>query len=214
MAETARFQSAKLVLYRPAPRWHVWAALGAAVLIHLTAVAVAQKREPPPVDLSQIPVASVEATLEPTQEPTPPPEDVVAPTPPPEPEEVQPEFHEETTPPPRVQHPVKVAPIKAPTQGRIGPMSISSAKAQAVYAPKPAYPYEARSRRLMGSGVCVVTVDTASGRVTDATMAQSIGSSILDNAAMSAFRNWRFKPNSVPPKVRIPITYNLTGASF
>ena len=60
MAETARFQSAKLVLYRPSPRWHVWAALGGAVLIHLTAVAVGQRREPPPMDLSQIPVASVE----------------------------------------------------------------------------------------------------------------------------------------------------------
>ncbi|MGH8100435.1 MAG: energy transducer TonB [Chthoniobacterales bacterium] len=213
MAETARFQSAKLVLYRPAPRWHVWAALGGAVLIHLTAVAVAQRREPPPMDLSQIPVASVEATLEPTQEPTPPPEEIVAPTPPPEPEEVQPEFHEETTPPPRVQHPVKVAPIKAPTQGRVGPMSISSAKALATYAPRPAYPYEARSRRVTGSGVCVVTVDTGSGSVTDATMAQSIGSSILDNAAVSAFKNWRFKPGTVS-KVRIPITFTLTGASY
>jgi protein TonB len=212
MPESARLESAKPVLYRPAPRWHVWAALGGAVLIHLTAVAVAQRREPPPMDLSDIPIATVEATLEPTQEPTPPPEEIVAPTPPPEPEQVQPEFHEETTPPPRVPHPQKVAPIKAPTVGRPGPMSISSAKALATYAPRPSYPYEARSRRVTGSGVCVVTVDSG-GSVTDATMAQSIGSSILDNAAVSAFRNWRFKPGSVS-KVRIPITFTLSGASY
>lgn len=210
-ASTAR-QPVKPVLYRPVPQWYFWTAFGAAVLIHVTAVAVSQKREAPPADLSDIPVATVEATLEPTQEPTPPPEEIEAPTPPPEPEEIKPEFREETTPPPHLQHPVKIAPIKAPTVGRAGPMSISSAKALAVYAPRPSYPYEARSRRITGSGVCVVNVDTASGRVTDASMAQSINP-ILDNAAVSAFKNWRFKPGTVS-KVRIPITFTLAGASY
>ena len=211
MAQTAQ-ETVKPVLYRPSPRWHVWAALGGALAIHLSAVALAMKREAPPVDLSDIPIATVEATLEPQEQPTPPPEEVVAPTPPPEPE-VKPEFHEETTPPPRVPRPPKVAPIKAPTVGRPGPMSISTAKALTQYAPRPSYPYEARARKITGSGVCVVTVDTASGRVTDASMAQSIGSPILDNSALSAFRNWRFKPGSVS-KVRIPITFTMAGASY
>jgi protein TonB len=206
-------QPAKPVLYRPVPQWYFWTAFGAAVLIHLTAVAVSQKREAPSAaNLEDIPTA-VEAAIEPVSEPTPPPEDIVVPTPPPEPEQVQPEFHEETTPPPHVNRPVKVAPIKAPTAGRPGTMSISSAKTQAVYSPKPPYPYEARSRRLTGSGVCILNVDVASGSVTEASMAQSTGSPVLDNATTDTFRRWRFRPGTVS-KVKVPITFTLTGASY
>ena len=92
-------------------------------------------------------------------------------------------------------------------------MSISGAKALAINSPRPEYPYEARSRHIMGSGICVVTVDTGSGNVTDATMAKSIGSPILDNSATSAFRRWRFKPGTVS-KVKIPITFTMSGASY
>jgi protein TonB len=206
--------SIKPLLYRPAPRWQWWAAFGGAVAIHLTAVALAQKREPPPIDLSDIPTALVVATLEATDEqPTPPPEDIPIPEPPPPPD-VKPEYIEETTPPPKQPKPQKMAPIKAPQQpGRPGTMSISGAKALTTYAPKPQYPYEARSRRITGSGVCVVTVDPGSGSVTSATMAQSIGNPILDNAAVSGFRQWRFKPGSVA-RVKIPITYTMSGASY
>jgi protein TonB len=203
----------KPLLYRPAPRWHWWTALSGAVVIHLAAVALAQKREPPPVDLSQIPQAVVIATIEaPEEQPTPPPEEIAAP-PPPEPE-IKPEYVEERTPPPR-QPKGKVAPIKAPTvAGHPGVMSISNAKAVAVYAPRPQYPYEARSRRITGSGVCVLDIDVASGSVSSANMAQSIGNPILDNAAVSAFRQWRFKPGAAAPKVKVPITFTLTGASY
>jgi len=199
---------AKPLLYRPPPRWHLWAALGGAALIHIGAVVAAMKREAPPVDLSDIPTAVVEATMEATQEPTPPPEEVPVATPPPEPSETKPEYVEERTPPPHQPRPVKLAPIKAP-----GATSVSGAKANATYAPRPGYPYEARSRKIMGSGVCVVTVDTASGSVTDATMAQSIGNPLLDNSAVTAFRQWRFRPGTVS-KVKIPITFTMTGASY
>ena len=62
-------------------------------------------------------------------------------------------------------------------------------------------------------GVIVATVDPASGDVTNASVAKSTGSSILDDAAVSAFRRWRFRPGSVS-KVNIPITFTLTGASY
>ena len=206
-------QTPKPLLYRPAPRWQWWAAFGGAVAIHLTAVALAYKREPPPVDLSDIPVAVVEATLQAEEQPTPPPEDIPLPEPPPPPE-IKPEYVEETTPPPKQPKAQKVAPIKAPqVAGRPGAMSISSAKALATYAPRPQYPYEARSRRITGSGECVVTVDPGSGSVTSASMAKSIGNPILDNSATSAFRQWRFKAGTVS-KVRIPITFTMTGASY
>src|SRR5205807_853738 len=157
------------LLYKPPPRWQIWAYLGGALLIHGVAVVAAMKHEPPPVDLSQIPLAEVAVTLEqPVEQPTPPPEDIPLPPPPPEPE-VQPEFHEETTPPPRQNRPA--APIKTPqVAARPGVASISSAKASAIFAPRPEYPYEARSRKITGSGVCVLTVDPG-GSVTDASMA-------------------------------------------
>ena len=211
MAQTTMPETVKPVLYKPPPRWQVWAATGGALFLHLIAVALAQKHEKPPPDLSDIPIAVVEATMEVQEQPTPPPEDVPLATPPPEPQET-PEFHEETTPPPKQPKQAKVAPIKAPTVGRAGPMSISSAKALATYAPRPAYPYEARSHRITGSGVCVVSVDP-SGRVTDASMAVSLGNPSLDNSATSTFRQWRFKPGSVS-KVRIPITFTMAGASY
>src|SRR5213080_3923792 len=176
----------KPLLYRPPQAWYFWSAFGAALAIHLTAVALAQKHEAPVEVPPDIPTAVVEATLQATEEPTPPPKK------------------------PQAQ---KFTPIKAPqAAGHPGTVSISSAKALATYAPRPQYPYEARSRHVTGSGVCVVEVGS-SGSVTSASMAQSIGSPILDNAATSAFRQWRFKPGSVS-KVKIPITFTMTGAQY
>lgn len=201
---------AQPLLYKPPPSWQFWAAFGGAVLIEAASVVIAGiKHEPPAIDLSQIPTATVEATLQPEDQPTPPPEDIPIQEPPPIPD-VAPEFHEEKPPPPKTNKPT--GPVKAP-QGVTGTMSISGAKALAIYSPKPDYPYEARSRHQTGSGVCVVSVDPGSGNVTDATMAQSIGSPVLDQSTLSAFRRWRFKPGTVS-RVKIPITYTMTGASY
>ena len=71
MAQPIR-EPVKPVLYVPPPRWKVWACLGIALAIDITAVAIAQKREQPPIDLTDIPIATVEASLEPEQQPTPP----------------------------------------------------------------------------------------------------------------------------------------------
>src|SRR6266404_3082969 len=199
------------LLYRPPPRWQFWCALGGALAIHLGAVGIAAiPKHEEVVDLSQIPTATVEATLQPEDQPTPPPEDIPVPEPPPMPE-VQPEFHEEKPPPPKTNRPA--GPVKAP-QGVTGTMSITGAKAVAIYAPKPEYPYEARSRHQTGSGVALLSVDTGSGSVTDVSMAQSIGSPILDQSTVSAFRRWRFAPGKCAPKVKVPITYTMTGASY
>src|SRR4029434_864951 len=122
-------QTPKPLLYRPPPRWQWWAAMGGAMAIHLTAVALAQKREPPPVDLSDIPVAVVEATLQAEEQPTPPPEDIPLPEPPPPPD-IKPEYVEETTPPPKQPKQQKMTTTK-PQQadGAPGTIAISSAKA-------------------------------------------------------------------------------------
>ena len=92
--------SPRPLLFRPPPRWHVWAALGGALLIHIGAVVAAMKHEQPPANLEDIPSAVVEATMEAAPEPTPPPEEIITATPPPEPE-ATPEYVEERTPPPK-----------------------------------------------------------------------------------------------------------------
>ena len=79
-----------------------------------------------------------------------------------------------------------------------------------ISAARPEYPYEARRQRLTGTGIAIMEVDPATGRVTRAFMAESTGSAILDRAALNAFQQWRFKPGAVAG-VRIPITFSMTG---
>jgi TonB family protein len=95
----------------------------------------------------------------------------------------------------------EAATISAPV-----PMSLSVAQSMAITAPLPDYPYEAKRRNLTGSGICVVTVDTATGTVTNATMFQSTGSPLLDKLTIQTFKSWRFKPGAVS-EVRVPISY-------
>ena len=85
-------------------------------------------------------------------------------------------------------------------------LSLSAAQAMAVSAPLPQYPYQAKHAKGTGSGVCVMIVDTASGEVTNAMMAQSTGNAILDKVTTETFRRWRFKAGSVS-QVRVPISY-------
>jgi TonB family protein len=68
------------------------------------------------------------------------------------------------------------------------------------------YPYWARRQRITGSGVIIIQVDRGTGKVTDARMLQSTGSSILDNASVSGFLRARFKPGTVS-QAKIPITF-------
>ena len=101
-----------------------------------------------------------------------------------------------------------------PAQGAPAPrgsvISPSAAKALTTYAPRPEYPQEARSHRIAGSGVCVVSVHPASGSVTNASMAQSTGSPLLDKSVLSTVRTWKFKPRTVS-KVSIPVEFTMAG---
>ena len=131
----------------------------------------------------------------------------------PPPPEIKPEPVEERTPPPQQPKRRKTSPAEAPEVGAsAATISFSSAKALATFAPLPKYPLKVRSDGVTGSGVCVVSVDQASGRVTGVSMEQSTGDSTLDKSAVRAFRKWRFKPGTVS-KVRIPIEFTMTGAS-
>jgi TonB family protein len=95
---------------------------------------------------------------------------------------------------------------EAPSIPALAPMSLSVAQSMAISAPLPEYSYEAKRRKLSGSGICVVSIDTATGTVTDARMFQSTGSAILDKLTIQTFKSWRFKPGTVS-QVRVPISY-------
>ena len=56
--------------------------------------------------------------------------------------------------------------------------TVGNGKAFVLSAPRPDYPYEARSRHITGSGIAVISVDPNSGLAVDAMMEQSIGNPI------------------------------------
>jgi protein TonB len=80
----------------------------------------------------------------------------------------------------------------------------------ALYAPRPVYPAEARSRHLTGIGIVLAEVDQKTGYVTGVRMLQSTGYRVLDESALNAFRQWRFKQGTVS-RVRIPIRFLMQG---
>ena len=77
-----------------------------------------------------------------------------------------------------------------------------------VYLPRPQYPYEARSRHITGSGVFVLLSHPNTGNVFKVIMEKSTGSAVLDNAAMSAYRQWRLPVGW--KGVRMPITFSMS----
>jgi len=72
----------------------------------------------------------------------------------------------------------------------------------------PEYPYEARRSHIIGSGILSGQVDIKTGIVTSVAMEKSTGNTILDQAALNAFRQWRFKPGTVR-HFRTPINFTM-----
>lgn len=208
-------QKTQALLYKPKDRWQIWVCLLGTILMFACAIALVRSE---PVQAPAITSGDDSITIEfppPSAEPPPPtPEDTPEALPPPDMRSDVPE--DNPTPAPdrkRVQVHNAMPLQRTTTTGAVGPASLSSAKAVALSAPRPEYPYEARRLRLTGSGVAVLIVDSASGAVTNVSIVRSTGSPILDNAAISGFRRWRFKPGTVS-KVNAPITFTLTGAAY
>ena len=196
------------LMYRRPSKWPIAAALAAALLIHLSAVAIAFHQESPATPPAAIDSTTIGVDL--AADPPAPPQDPDISVPPPVPIATA-DFIE----PQKTAHVIKAqgtpVPIRPSEQTRLA--AVRNAKAFVLSAPRPDYPYEARSRHITGSGVAVITVDPNNGLAVDAMMEQSIGNPILDNSTVSAFRRWRFKPGT-PARVRLPITFVLTGAQY
>jgi TonB family protein len=90
---------------------------------------------------------------------------------------------------------------------RISPADAPLKEAPALYAPRPDYPIQSRQRHLTGSGLFALHI-TPDGNVERVEVLKSIGYPILDQAAIAAFRQWRFRPRSIS-LVRVPIRYSI-----
>jgi protein TonB len=206
----------RALLYRPGQRAGTGLAFGAAILIHVAALALAnihlvrqtEPAGPPGCD----PVVTFEDPYPPLVVANPEIPDPL-PTPPSQTSEDFPEPNPTTPPVKRTSIKPVVPLVREQHNSSPGPLNLSSARVFAVSAPRPEYPYEARRQRITGEGVAAMTVDPASGQVNNVSMVKSTGNPFLDNAALTGFRRWRFKPGTVS-SVRCPIIFTLMGASY
>jgi TonB family protein len=78
-----------------------------------------------------------------------------------------------------------------------------------ISAPRPEYPFEARSHWIEGRGLFSLTV-RPDGSVAAVEVAKSTGHRILDDSTVAAFQKWRFKPGAVT-HVKIPMEFTMAG---
>lgn len=203
----------RAVLYQSRHKRRFGAALGIAAMIHVAAISLANIRRPESATPSGVhdepPLIDIVADTPTLDSPT----DLSEPLPTPPPAE-QLFVDDRPTPPPVRRETNKFTPTVRPrTDTHPGSLPVSSAKAFAITAPRPEYPYEARRQKITGDGVVVITVDPVSGNVISVSMSKSTGSPFLDNAALTGFKRWRFRPGTMS-SVTCPVTFALTGASY
>jgi TonB family protein len=72
----------------------------------------------------------------------------------------------------------------------------------------PDYPYGERAQHHIGKGFFRLVLNLKSGVVTKVTLTRSTGFAVLDNCAIAALRQWRWKPNRWK-EVEIPVIFKL-----
>jgi TonB family protein len=76
----------------------------------------------------------------------------------------------------------------------------------------PDYPYAERLYRHQGVGIIQLTLDLKTGSVVKATMMRSTGFKALDQCAVAAFRQWRWKPGKWA-EVDLGVTFRIHDTS-
>ena len=196
------------------PRLRIVFALVLSALLHGAAIAVASLHRPTlPADFTTEPDSPPDITVDFDEPPSPDVSPLDLPDLPPPPIPDAPPMFSDVELPAVSKESAKQPPIPKKPPHPSARQGTPSARARALHAPLPEYPYEARRARITGNGLAILTLDSATGRVLEVTMAQSTGSAVLDKAACAGLKRWRFRPGS-PAQVRCPITYTLTGAMF
>jgi len=89
----------------------------------------------------------------------------------------------------------------------------ASARTQALSTPSPDYPDTVRDRGITGQGVFMANLDSKTGTVRSVATLRSTGNELLDQAALKALRQWKFKPGRLLI-VRVPIKFSRDGVQF
>ena len=186
---------------------------------------------------ASIEVILIETTPQPTPKPTPQPTPV--PTPPPPPEKIlttekpaptpasipkpsatptpTPKPSPSPTPVPRSKpdpRPISTPATSTPVAPPPGPSgAVVEAAPDARRNPPPSYPETARRNGWEGKALIRATITTR-GTVSAATIVRSSGYGVLDSAALSAVRRWRFHPKTVGHQpvestIEVPINFSL-----
>jgi protein TonB len=201
------------VLYQSQHKKRFGVALTVAAMIHVAAISLANIHRPEPATSSGVDNDPPLIEFDPDTPDADPPTDPSDPLPTPHPTD-QPFIEESSTPPPVRRQTNKSTPIVRPSTN-MHPLSlpVSSANAFAISAPRPEYPYEARRQKITGDGIVIMTVDPVTGNVISVSMSKTTGSAFLDNAAVTGFKRWRFRPGTIS-SVTCAVTFTLTGASY
>ncbi|HKP03926.1 MAG TPA: energy transducer TonB [Chthoniobacterales bacterium] len=93
------------------------------------------------------------------------------------------------------------------SDGHISPLSDEELTRYATASPGAGYPEEAQKTNATGSGLYELRIDKG-GKVTVVAIVKSSGNAVLDKAATTTFRKWRFKP-AVFRSVRIPVSWSV-----
>jgi TonB family protein len=86
-----------------------------------------------------------------------------------------------------------------------------SGTAKNLTGPAPEYPAEASRQKLTGRGVYLLHFDQSTGNVIDVTVVESAGSPLLDQASITAFRQWHEDPHCAK-EATLTMTFARTGA--
>jgi TonB family protein len=75
----------------------------------------------------------------------------------------------------------------------------------------PLYPYADRARRHQGKGIFRLALDQKTGSVVQVTVEKSTGYKTLDDSAIGALRQWRFRP-SKRKIVHVPVNFVMSSS--
>jgi TonB family protein len=76
----------------------------------------------------------------------------------------------------------------------------------------PDYPYAARGQHLEGTGFYRLNIKP-DGAVSSVTVLKSTGHMLLDQAAIHALRQWRFKPGALH-FLKVPLNFTMKGVTY
>jgi TonB family protein len=94
---------------------------------------------------------------------------------------------------------------------RVSPPNTPLKLEPVLYAPHFEYPARARDQRLEGSGLFEIHINP-DGSVASVKALRTTGSNMLDAAAITGFRQWRFRAHTIAV-VRMPVQYRIARNS-